>query len=235
MNRVRGFSLIEMAVVLLIVVLLLGSVLVPFATQVEQRRIAETQKTLEEIKEALIGYAIAHGRLPCPATSPTNGSEYCPATSATVFAGLLPWSELGVAKLDSWGHTFRYAVSRNYTVAFSLPPPARAITVLTRDNTGALTPLTNNNDIVAVALSHGPNGYGGTNDDGTTISVPAQDQDEKTNVASASPNYVTRPAKKASAGCADAAGSPLCEFDDIVVWISPNVLFNRMVAAQRLP
>ncbi len=25
------------------------------------------------------------------------------------------------------------------------------------------------------------------------------------------------------------------EFDDLVVWISPNILFNRMVAAGKLP
>jgi hypothetical protein len=25
------------------------------------------------------------------------------------------------------------------------------------------------------------------------------------------------------------------EFDDMVTWVSPNILFNRMVAAQTLP
>ena len=29
--------------------------------------------------------------------------------------------------------------------------------------------------------------------------------------------------------------APNGEFDDIVVWLSPNILFNRMIAAGRLP
>ena len=37
----RGFSLIEVAVVMFIIVLLLGSILVPLTTQVEQRAILD--------------------------------------------------------------------------------------------------------------------------------------------------------------------------------------------------
>jgi hypothetical protein len=33
----------------------------------EQRRITETRQQLAEIKDALLGFAIIHGRLPCPA------------------------------------------------------------------------------------------------------------------------------------------------------------------------
>ena len=32
-----------------------------------------------------------------------------------------------------------------------------------------------------------------------------------------------------------AAGSTSGEFDDIVTWLSPNILYNRMIAAGRLP
>ena len=53
MTRSRGFTLIELAVALFIIALLLGSILVPLATQVEQRQISETQKTMEEIRDAL--------------------------------------------------------------------------------------------------------------------------------------------------------------------------------------
>ena len=31
------------------------------------------------------------------------------------------------------------------------------------------------------------------------------------------------------------AGAPNGEFDDIVTWISPNILYNRMVTAGKLP
>ena len=37
--------------------------------------------------------------------------------------------------------------------------------------------------------------------------------------------------------CNDAGGemTPLCEFDDLGVWLSPTVLNERLVSAQRLP
>ena len=56
----RGFTLIELAVSIFIIALVLGAILVPLATQVEQRQISETQKTLEDAKEALLGFALAN-------------------------------------------------------------------------------------------------------------------------------------------------------------------------------
>ena len=71
----HGFTLIELAVVLLILGALFAGILIPFTTQVELRRVADTQKTLVEIREALIGFAAAKGRLPCPASVASNGQE----------------------------------------------------------------------------------------------------------------------------------------------------------------
>ena len=42
----QGFSVIELAVAVLILTLLLGSILVPLATQVEQRKVSDTRKAL---------------------------------------------------------------------------------------------------------------------------------------------------------------------------------------------
>jgi prepilin-type N-terminal cleavage/methylation domain-containing protein len=219
----RGFSLIEMAVVLFIVVLLLGSLLVPFATQVEQRRIAETRQAMEEIKEALIGFAIVYGRLPCPAQSATVGTEQ--PQPCAVHEGFLPWGTLGLAKADAWGHLYRYAVTPEFSdAAFSLTTPT-TLTIQTRNDAGSLVPLLAANALPAVVISHGTNGYGGTNENGTAA-APATSTDETTN-ATAANNFVSR----TLAG----PNTPAGEFDDIVVWLSPNILFNRMVAAQRLP
>src|SRR5665647_1087323 len=65
----NGFTLIEMAMVLMIVGLLLGGMLVPLSAQMDQRNVSDTQKTLSEIKEAIVGFTLANGRLPCPATA----------------------------------------------------------------------------------------------------------------------------------------------------------------------
>ena len=61
-----GFTLVELAIAIFIIALLLGSILVPLTTQVEQRQITETQKTMEEIRDALLGFAATNGYLPCP-------------------------------------------------------------------------------------------------------------------------------------------------------------------------
>src|SRR5687768_18621141 len=65
-RRQSGFTLIEIAIAAFIIALLLGSLLVPLATQVEQRQISDTEKILAEIRDALVGFAVANGYLPCP-------------------------------------------------------------------------------------------------------------------------------------------------------------------------
>lgn len=60
MTRARGFTLIELAIVLVIVTVLIGGLAVPLSAQIQARRIAETNKILEEAKEAIIGYAMSH-------------------------------------------------------------------------------------------------------------------------------------------------------------------------------
>jgi prepilin-type N-terminal cleavage/methylation domain-containing protein len=56
----RGFTLIEMAIVLIIVTILIGGLAVPLAAQIQGRRIAETNKTLQETRDAIMGYAMSH-------------------------------------------------------------------------------------------------------------------------------------------------------------------------------
>lgn len=236
----RGFTLIELAVALFIITLVLGSILVPLTSQVEQRQISDTRKSLEEIKEALIGYAIANGHLPCPATSATDGREDRPggpgAPCASSFGvpkrqGFIPWVTLGVSKLDGWGRIFHYSVTPAYTnsAPFALTT-GRDITVQTRDAAGALVNMTTGGDIPAVVFSHGKNGYGGVDENNNAQAPPpAGNVDEITNLAFAGTTYISRVPQ--GAGATGAGG----EFDDIVVWLSPNILFNRMVAAGKLP
>ena len=243
-RRANGFSLIEMAFVLVIVTLLLGGLLVPFATQVEQKRIVETQKAMEEIKEALLGYALTNKQLPCPATSATDGIALATCTlsgTAVSVTGYLPWATLGVNRSDAWGRLYRYAVSLDFTTTIALPtynstgtcltPSCSVIDINTRSSDGTPTTLASNT--VALVISHGKNGYGGMSDDGLSAIAPATSTDENTN-AVATNNFMTRAIVPPSSPCG-ALNQPFCEFDDIVTWLSPNVLFNRMVAAGQLP
>ena len=123
-----GFTLIEMAVVLAVIGFLLASLLLPLGTQMEQRQISDTQKRLEEAREALIAFAIINGRLPCPATTTSAGLE-APAGGGNCTKphdGFLPARTLsfnpqspdGYA-IDTWNNPIRYAVSSVTTSVFT--------------------------------------------------------------------------------------------------------------------
>lgn len=228
-----GFTLVEIAVVLVIVGLMIGGLVTPLTVQLEQRKITETQKTLDEAKEALLGYALRNGYLPCPAVSAGNGLEDRNGLACAdgKRAGYLPWATLGLPKLDSWGHLFRYSVSPAFSSSgplFTLKSP-RDISIATRDAGGALAPASAVNDIVAVVLSHGRNGYGATTDQNTRVAPPpAEHQDELLNLTGAGNAFISRQ-------ISDNPAAPGGEFDDMLAWLPPNILYNRMVAAQRLP
>lgn len=224
MNR-KGFTLIEMAIVLIIVGLLLAGLFTTLRTQFELRRAEETRTVLEEAKEALMGYVLANKFLPCPDTNAVpNGTEGPRvANECLPLEGVLPWQVLGVRGLDAWGRYIRYRVSSNFSNdnMFFLISDTGDIRV--NSDTGTLTI-----SAIAVLMSHGPNGFGGRN---TTQASPANqmpapagiDEIENTN---ANLTYIAHtPTPQGSAN----------EFDDSVNWISSTILVNRMVAAGQLP
>lgn len=241
--RYDGFTLIELAVVIMLITLLLGSILVPLQAQVEQRRVAETEKLFAEIKEALLGFAVTNGFFPCPAISATIGAEDRITSGAGIGTctggkrqGFLPWVTLGLPKADSWGNLFRYSVSPNFSnlnALFGLTDKGD-ITIQTRDALGNavnLTVTTPSPEIPAMVLSHGKNGYGATSDSGIARALPMPvgtwgvTLDEFQNANNATLFW--------SRTHSENTGAPGGEFDDIVMWISPSVLFSRMVAAGR--
>lgn len=229
----RGFTLVEMAIGMLVIALLIGSILVPLQTQVEQRKVSETEKALSEIKEALMGYALTQGNLPCPAVSAADGSEDRTAGVCTggKRQGFIPWATLGAPKLDSWGRIYRYSVTpafANSGTKFTLATP-RDILIQTRDGAGAVVPLSNANDIPAVAYSFGKNGYWGNMENGSAIGdVSLANADEDVNGNGTGQVFFSRTTTQNT-------GADGGEFDDLVAWLSPSVLFSRMVAAGRLP
>lgn len=240
-----GFTLVEMAIVLVIVGLLLGGLLMPLGAQVEQHKISETQKALDEINQALIGFAVANGRLPCPASATSNGIEspLGGGVCTNPFNGFLPSVTLGLSQTDSqgyavdaWGLTqnrIRYAVSTANTSAFTtlngmqattmatLAPDLRvcaSATGITTTACSAAVSLTNN--AVAIIYSLGKNApTGGSGTDEAANPNPNSANNDQVFVS-----HTPTPATAANG-----------EFDDIVTWLSPNILFNRMVTAQKLP
>lgn len=238
-QRQRAFTLIEMAVAVFIIALLLGSILVPLTTQVEQRQISDTQKTLDEIKEAMIGFAMTGGFLPCPDKTTAvgfgianDGQEDVTAGACVVTEGNVPWVTLGVANSDVWGNRFHYRVALNFanrTTLFTLASTSTievCTTVVPLGVVCAARLTTVGDGPPALILSYGKNGFGAMNaNTGTTNANPTSVDEIQNN--DFDKTFVSRPNT--------AVGTTAGEFDDIVTWIPKTTLFNRMVAAGKLP
>lgn len=244
-RRHLGFSLVEMAVVLLILGLLLGGGLTLLDAQVEQKKIKDTEALLAQAKDALIGFAVVNGRLPCPASSTMLGQESFAAGGnaangqcSNFYDGFLPAVTLGLAPLDSEGYAtdawnlktnrIRYAVTSANSAAFTKTDgmKTQTIALLTPDlkvctsatgiaatTCGSATSLSTN--AIAVLYSLGKNAPSG----GTAADEAANLNNDQVFV-SHTPTSV---------------GSSNGEFDDLVTWLSPNILFNRLVQAGKLP
>lgn len=212
----KGFTLVEIAIVLVIVGLLLAAFLTPLRAQLSQRDNTETRNKLSDINEALLGFAISHtavnGKpyLPCPDTD-GDGAENRVANLCISVVGGLPYRDLGLVSTDSWGRNFIYRVTQTFadsTNGFTLALSGD-ITLL--DAAGGNTIAIN---IPAIVISLGENG--------AVLPVVGADQAENTNgdVFFVSKSFT------------ELAANP---FDDLLTWISPNVLMNRMVTAGKLP
>ena len=127
-KHLQGFTLIEMAMVLVIIGLVMGSVLGALGSQLEQKKVRDTQERIKEASEAIMAFTISHGRLPCPASLDSKGDEQ-PVTSITsgrcdAFKdahahGYVPARTLGLGERglngvmqDGWGFGIRYAVTQ---------------------------------------------------------------------------------------------------------------------------
>ena len=55
----RGFTLIEFAIGMFLMSVLLSAILTPLTAQIEQRKVNETQSSLAQISDALMGFSTA--------------------------------------------------------------------------------------------------------------------------------------------------------------------------------
>jgi prepilin-type N-terminal cleavage/methylation domain-containing protein len=243
MTTQRGFTLIEMAIVLVIITILIGGLAVPLSAQIQARRIAETRADMNAIRDALIGYAMSHTfthgsgstrhYLPCPDyESPATGVEptrdasgQCPKTRGT-----LPWRTLGVKGQDVWGNRYTYAVTRDYANDqkgfVSTPSPSTPDLDVYPDANCNVASVAEN--VPVVVVSHGPNGRGAQNMSGGTplaaAALPADGHERQNLIA---PSAVSPCSNTASF----VSRAPSDTFDDLVVWLSANELFNRVCLA----
>ena len=237
---IQGFTLIELAMVLLILGLLMSSFLAPLAARVEQQERNNTQIRLDEIEEILYGHVLQNAYLPCPDCTSTAGG--CAAATAndgvedTVVAGggltcatevgNLPWVTLGVKSTDEWNNIFTYRVDdtfadRNNATTDGTGCAASATLnvsfslcsdgeIIVLNSAGGTNLATN---IPAIVVSHGKN-----------FSLGAPTANETENLNNDTTFVDTNFSNNAITG-----------FDDMVIWISPYVLRTMSVKAGILP
>jgi len=238
LKRQSGFTLIEMAVVLVIVGLLLGSFIGTFASRVDTTNRSDTKKELEEIKKVLLAYAFTQSpvNLPCPdaAAIPDGisdgGGGVC-TSGANV--GALPWITLGMGQQDSWGTHYSYWVNPDYSnniTGFDLTTGnAQSAQINTRinNNPNAIVP-----NAVAVIFSRGKNGLGGVSVDGVArdiIPAAGNGHDDELENDDANSRFMSR--FKTDEGVAANGGA----FDDILIWINSYEIKAKMVEVGVLP
>jgi prepilin-type N-terminal cleavage/methylation domain-containing protein len=129
----RGFTLIEIAIVLVVVGLIASTTLTFAGGRIDANKLFATKQRLPEVEQALLGFMIVNGCLPCPAdpadaTSATAGLQLpnvtpCSATACTRATGAVPWITLGLPEensLDGWSRRFTYSIPDQLHVAGSM-------------------------------------------------------------------------------------------------------------------
>lgn len=253
--------MIELAVAIVIIALLLGGILVPLQTQVESRKFDETQKILDQARDALLGYAAGYGYFPCPASATSNGQEAagtdhttgaCPAvvTGTNLYHGFLPAARLGFAPtdangyaLDAWGLTanrIRYAVSSQTVNAITNP--------FTRTNGMRNAGMANITNVALLYVCNSGTGVIAGTNCGTAVALTSNapvviwsvGPNAPTPIGGTSVHEAQNPNPNGGSTDrlfvsrlrSDMVGA---EFDDIVTWIGSPATFNRLIASGQLP
>lgn len=245
----RGFSLLEVAIALAVAAVLATALAVPLAGQLHLRRMDEARRGLEEARDTLLGFAAAHGRMPCPATAASLGNEAFAAGGdaangrcADFLAGYLPGATLGIAPLDAAGfvrdpwqgaaNRVRYAVHGG-----TINGVAHALTRANGMQAATLGALGSASHYLFVCASGAAAGAAGcgpaanqlTRRAAFVLVAPGAN-------AAAAPAPGSDEARNLDGDAAFVARDPGADgFDDVVHWGSIHLVVHRLVSAGRLP
>lgn len=225
-----GFSLLEMALSMIILSLMMGWLMVPVRVQHDLQQYQWTEQQLLQAQQALVGHAIIYHYLPCPDTDqPPDGWENVLTNQHCVDEeGVLPWAQLGLVATDAWGRFFRYHADNTFTHHgqwFSIAAAEGASTIQVLGDLGPLT--SGPSRPAAIILSHGENGLGGIQSvsGGQAHAMVAPTHPDERENADGDLVFVDQSQQQ----------SGTAAFDDRLVMLSPKVLIQQMVQAQRLP
>lgn len=203
MRNKRGFTLIELSIVLLIIAVIVGSALKSSVSRLGFAQTHQTEKKLERIQESLAVYYAVNGALPCPAlpTLAANDASFgnidCTNTYKDsddgdaikdFYVGTVPISALNLSDefaFDAWGHRFTYIVDGTFVSEDSFDATTSnaggLLTITGPDISGSSNTYTDN--AIYVLISYGDNGHGAWPENGGTsrIDTSSTDVDELIN------------------------------------------------------
>lgn len=111
MNK-KAFTLTEMAIVLIVMSIVLGTFINIGSVVLDKKKISSTHDDMESIKTALISYASTHGKLPYPDFDGdgegNDDNTSFPTTSSITY---LPSLDLAQKSKDSYGVNIYYDVN----------------------------------------------------------------------------------------------------------------------------
>lgn len=206
------------ALIVLMVVFILGSAYfllnrLNLMTDAIQQTKLTTQR-LNQVREALLGYAVMHGRLPCPDTDTTpDGTQNGPACTGQ--EGVIPWVDLGIAYQDGWGRYIRYRADDNFSVA--VPPDPNTDNAMTVKNLTGTSITTE--EVTAVIFSCGVDG------------IP-NNANDKNGVDNTSATCIDTGAGDTTSYIQDVSQTG---FDDVLIFIPKSQLQARMSAIGNWP
>jgi len=281
--RQNGFTLIEIAIVLLIVTILLGYTVALFPRQQELKQYRDLDRKMDEVIAAIVGFAQVNGRLPCPAIPNSAGVEDGGGGGdCNNFGGFVPVNTLGITGrlnadsllLDPWGNPYRYYVTdvdfdanllsdfvvasemRNIGLVRTVPPYLDLDGQYIICDQGDAT-LNDICDAPAVEVFGNALGVGGPYagapfvliSHGKNWNEAAAAGDELVNMGATLTTAFVPPIPNGPAGSAyllkdESAGETTFvrritgfadDFDDVVKWVSPNILYSKMIEAGQLP
>lgn len=232
----KGFTLLEIAVVLVIIAIIL-SLLIPSITgRVATARLDATRGKEELIKTALIAFVAQNKRLPCPAIEnlPPTDANYgreatvpgtCTGTTALTtgaMRGIVPWLALGLSDdiaLDGYYQRYSYVVTTTQTNlnANTVSGIAGNIAMHSATPVTVANQINVNNLAVVAIISHGSNTAGAFTPAGTRIALPAG-ADELENTDAANTAFILK----------DFSQSAANPFDDVVMAITPTDILNGL-------